>query len=85
VTTTGSPYFIWEAKDKAVSVLLDLDLVTHLDRTVVEAFFRSRQEVEGLLLGHVEQATGRGQPSLSMLLNCKSAEPCDCGRRPILT
>jgi TonB family protein len=60
VTTTGSPYFIWEAKEKAVSILLDLDLVTHLDRTVVEAFFRSRQEVEGLLLGHVEQTPGRG-------------------------
>ncbi len=57
---TGSPYFIWEAKGKAVSILLDLDLVTHLDRAAVEAFFRSRQEVEGVLLGRVEQNPGRG-------------------------
>jgi hypothetical protein len=44
-----------------VSILLDLDLVTHLDRAVVEAFFRSRQEVEGLLIGHMEQTPARGK------------------------
>lgn len=77
----ASPYYLWEAPGKPVSVRISHDVVDRLDRAAVETFrsISSRgSEIGGLLLGGVTPGT----PAVVSIDACESMV-CDYSRGPL--
>ena len=75
----SSPAFLWEVPQKPVSVRLNLEMVSRLDRKVVQAFRPGPEgaEIGGLLLGSTYGSPGQ------VTLDDFELIPCDYGFGPL--